>query len=214
MSVTFPNPEHVTHVWLPTLTPTTSGKISTAVALVFLVVLLTAIALLFFVGCLERKFSWRALGGTFAVLTLAIFGGGWMKLAHSHVPDSAQPVLTADVARAHAETAAVPASAWKPGVRKVNGDGQTIQSGWTKANLRTLAEAEAQNNDMSVAHKGAAAVIDTTNMTNSAIAAHGTSFVKDGKSVRCVIELGTVSHNNVGQPLKAEIKQIKCADAS
>ena len=214
MSVTFPHPEHVANLWLPTLTPTTSGMISAAVGLAFLVALLTAIAALFFVGCLERAFSWRALTGTCAVLTLAIFGGGWMHLTHTHVPHDARPVLTADVARAQAQAAANPTSAWKPGARSITANGQTIQSGWTKRDLHAIAQSEATQGHMREAHQGAAAVVDTTSMTSKDIAAHGTSFVKDGKSVRCVAELGTVTRNNVGQPLTARLNQIKCADAS
>lgn len=216
MTVSFGNASHLATVWLPELTPTTGKAASTVIALIVMGLILTAVAVMFAVFCMEKTFSWARTAATLvaSLAVMALCGGGLQHITGTNVVRNSLPAATRDAALDMARTAAKPAHSWKVGARQVAASGRTVQSGWTKENLQTIATAAAQQEGLREGSTGASATLETNGMTDSYIAAHGTSFLRGDQKLRCAVKLSNVVTNNVGQPVRATISQVHCLPAT
>lgn len=213
MTISFPNAPHVATLWLPQLQPTRATVISTVLGLALCALFATAAVVLFMVYCLEQRFSALRTVLTFVVLVavIGVCGGGLQHITGTNVIKDPWPSAQRSAAVENARKAAHPADGWTAHAKAVSADGRITQEGWTADDRRAISSAVEKQEHLTSVTSLPEATIDTTHMSEALIAQHGTTYLKNGRPTRCVVEVGDVHKNNVGQPLSATLKSVRCA---
>lgn len=215
VNISFPNPAHVAKVWVPELMPTHMTVLSMIIALIFCALLLTGVAAMFFVFCLERAFSWTRTLATFAVFAVLFVGGGVLtnQLIGTNAVRGQLAALTKTGALANAKKAAIPSYAWRERAKQVDAKGHPVQKGWSDEDMHRVSLVVEQAKGIKPVKGYSRMVIATTPMTDAQIALTGSSYRDGAKTERCAVMLSNVAMNNVGQPVSAQISSLKCVPA-